>query len=265
MRGDYKEVLVHVIATLINLIRTGLSRHVTIHEIHMGLISPKFIWHRHMKASNDQYKPLSYRPAIILCPKAPKGDELILSPKMTKEYVDVGLIVGDVPEKHSRKGTPTKGSRHQDPWKGPELWHMPLGEPHNKAKFKQADRIIVLHKLNKSGDDYLRQATTYWEDYVTGSDSYKAMYSGLSACKIDEEVSDQPGFVDSLRGRHSAYSQAGQEAGQEEDQQDAGNTPSTKKIELSVRPRQEHDDSAAIEDDIAGDIHDLLEDSDSKL
>ncbi|SCN75022.1 uncharacterized protein FFB20_04682 [Fusarium fujikuroi] len=201
MRGDYKEVLVHVIATLINLIRTGLSRHVTIHEIHMGLISPKFIWHRHMKASNDQYKPLSYRPAIILCPKAPKGDELILSPKMTKEYVDVGLIVGDVPEKHSRKGTPTKGSRHQDPWKGPELWHMPLGEPHNKAKFKQADRIIVLHKLNKSGDDYLRQATTYWEDYVTGSDSYKAMYSGLSACKIDEEVSDQPGFVDSLRGR----------------------------------------------------------------
>ncbi|SCO21590.1 uncharacterized protein FFM5_12689 [Fusarium fujikuroi] len=79
-----------------------------------------------------------------------------------------------------------------------------------------------------------------------------------------------------LRGRHglrvhtcqntdSAYSQAGQEAGQEEDQQDAGNTPSTKKIELSVRPRQEHDDSAAIEDDIAGDIHDLLEDSDSKL
>ncbi|SCN93934.1 uncharacterized protein FFE2_07911 [Fusarium fujikuroi] len=62
------------------------------------------IWHRHMKASNDQYKPLSYRPAIILCPKAPKGDELILIPKMTKEYVDVGLIVGDVPEKHSRKG-----------------------------------------------------------------------------------------------------------------------------------------------------------------
>lgn len=76
-----------------------------------------------------------------------------------------------------------------------------MGEPHNKAKVKQADRIIVLLSLNKSGDDCFGQATTYWEDYITGSDSYKAMYSGLLAYKIDEEVSDQPGFVDSLRGR----------------------------------------------------------------
>jgi hypothetical protein len=58
-----------------------------------------------IKASDDQYEPLIYRPAIILCSKVPKGYELILSYKMTKEYVEVGLIVGDFLEKHSSKGT----------------------------------------------------------------------------------------------------------------------------------------------------------------
>ncbi|KAF5692195.1 hypothetical protein FDENT_2966 [Fusarium denticulatum] len=49
-----------------------------------------------IKASDDQYKPLIYRPAIILCPKAPKGDELILSPKATKDYVKKLLRTGAV-------------------------------------------------------------------------------------------------------------------------------------------------------------------------
>lgn len=78
---------------------------------------------------------------------------------------------------------------------------MQLGEPHNKAKVKQADRIIVLLNLNKSGDDYLRQATAYWGDYIIGSDSYKATYSRLFAYKIEEKVSSQPSFIDSLHGR----------------------------------------------------------------
>ncbi|KAF4946108.1 hypothetical protein FGADI_11437 [Fusarium gaditjirri] len=76
-----------------------------------------------------------------------------------------------------------------------------LGEAHNEAKVKQADRIIVLLNLNKSGDDYLGQATAYWEDYVAGSDGCEAMHSELLAYEMNEEVSDQPGFVDSLRGR----------------------------------------------------------------
>lgn len=75
-----------------------------------------------------------------------------------------------------------------------------LGEPHNKAKVKQVDRIIILLNLNKSGNNYLGQATAYWEDYVAGSDGCEAMYSELLACEMDEDISDQPGFIDSLRG-----------------------------------------------------------------
>lgn len=41
MRGDYKEVLIHAIAALINIARTGLSRNITTHEIHMALTSPQ--------------------------------------------------------------------------------------------------------------------------------------------------------------------------------------------------------------------------------
>ncbi|KAF5540687.1 hypothetical protein FMEXI_8183 [Fusarium mexicanum] len=50
------------------------------------------------------------------------------------------------------------------------------------------------------------------------------------------------------------------QAGQEEDQQSASNTPSTKKIKLLTRPRQGRDEPAAIKDNIAGDIDTLLED-----
>ncbi|KAF5577150.1 hypothetical protein FPCIR_12213 [Fusarium pseudocircinatum] len=129
LRGDYKEVLIHVIAALINLIRTGLSPHIILHEIHLTLTSPKcgpvMIMELIFLLANTRSDmgcqssllvgdPFFYTqaPAIILCPKAPKGDELILSSEMTKEYAEVGLrlIVGDVPEKHSNKGTKTKGT-----------------------------------------------------------------------------------------------------------------------------------------------------------
>ncbi|KAM0265547.1 hypothetical protein ACHAPA_007698 [Fusarium lateritium] len=87
-----------------------------------------------MKTSNDQYKPLIHGPTVIKCPKAPRGDELIRNSKVTKEYVEVGLIVGDDPEKYSNKGTPTKGT----PTKGTPT----------KGKGRQNDPIILRRDEN---------------------------------------------------------------------------------------------------------------------
>lgn len=98
-----------------------------------------------VKTSNNQYSPLIHRPAIVPCPKAPKGDELICSPKMTKEYIE-----GDLLSEMTLKNTLAKvfqprvpqprvlrrvrdlrdhqgpESQHQDSWKGLELWHAPV-------------------------------------------------------------------------------------------------------------------------------------------
>ncbi|KAF5700424.1 hypothetical protein FMUND_14336 [Fusarium mundagurra] len=63
-----------------------------------------------MKASTEQYKPSVHGPTVTPCPKAPTGEELIGDPKVTKEYVEVGLVAGDDPKKYSNREATTKST-----------------------------------------------------------------------------------------------------------------------------------------------------------
>jgi hypothetical protein len=82
-----------------------------------------------MKASTDRYIAEAHGPRVIPCPKAPEGLELIHDPKTTKEYVEVGLIVGDEPERYSTQGTPTKSTP-------------------TKGKAKQKDPVVLRRDEN---------------------------------------------------------------------------------------------------------------------
>ncbi|KAF5623663.1 hypothetical protein F25303_11767 [Fusarium sp. NRRL 25303] len=88
--------------------RVEVNGRIPFQRVHLWTSGEERTGSGRMKTSNEPYKPGIHGPAIIRCPKAPKGDELIPSPGKTKEYIEVGLIVGDDPEKHSIKATPTK-------------------------------------------------------------------------------------------------------------------------------------------------------------
>nr|RBQ85988.1 hypothetical protein FVER53263_06602 [Fusarium verticillioides] len=82
-----------------------------------------------MKTSNEQYKPPTHGPAVTPCPKAPAGAELVSDPKVTKAYVEVGLVPGDDPKKYSNTGTSTKSTS-------------------TKRKGKQTDPVILRRDEN---------------------------------------------------------------------------------------------------------------------
>ncbi|KAG4259209.1 hypothetical protein FPRO03_13143 [Fusarium proliferatum] len=88
--------------------RVEVNGRIPFQRVHLWTSGEERTGSGRMKTSNEPYKPGIHGPAIIRCPKAPEGDELISSPGKTKEYIEVGLIVGDDPEKHSIKATPTK-------------------------------------------------------------------------------------------------------------------------------------------------------------
>ncbi|KAF5600416.1 hypothetical protein FPANT_2431 [Fusarium pseudoanthophilum] len=101
-----------------------------------------------MKTSTEQYKPLTHGPAVTPCPKTPTGAELVSDPKVTKEYVEVGLVPGDDPKKYSNVGTSTNSTSTKG--KGKQTGSAILQRDENAMRVY----IPVSEKLNPQAKFY---------------------------------------------------------------------------------------------------------------
>ncbi|KAF5568566.1 hypothetical protein FNAPI_111 [Fusarium napiforme] len=132
-------------------------------------------------------------------PKRTK-EKLILSPKVTKEYVEVGLIVGDVPEKHLSDGTKARRDSRVYPFRVSDdsaaIEETITGDYHDLLKDskskKQGNEVCITRDADAILDD--KDLTTDVETHYRDQD-----ISGDVGIPISDRVAAIPN-----RG-HSAH------------------------------------------------------------